>query len=318
MSASSNATLLADLFDPEVVGDYIDKKLVDAIRLAPLAEIDDTLVGRAGDELSMPYYNYIGDAEDVAEGTDIPIAQLHESVAKVKVSKIGKAVEFSDEAMISGNGNIAEEAAKQIVAAVDSTVERKLINNINTNAVLTHTITSGTDAADGIADALTKFGEDIDGAKFALVSPQFYAQLRKANDWIPNTDVGADIVLRGAVGQVHGCQIVTSNRMYDYSYTVTEDTSFQTGKTYYEEKNNSFVATTDESMQSGKVYYEKSSTKVNEAIILKPGALRIVMKRNTLVEFDRDILAELNYIKGSKLFAPYLYDSSKAIKVNIQ
>ena len=57
MGASSNATLLADLIDPQVIADYIDKKLIDAIRLAPLAKIDTTLVGRPGDELTMPYYS---------------------------------------------------------------------------------------------------------------------------------------------------------------------------------------------------------------------------------------------------------------------
>ena len=57
MAASEYATKLTDLFDPQVVADYIDKKLIDAIRLAPLAKIDTTLVGRPGDELTMPYYS---------------------------------------------------------------------------------------------------------------------------------------------------------------------------------------------------------------------------------------------------------------------
>lgn len=57
MAASEYATKLENLFDPEVVADYIDKKLVDGIRLSPLARIDTTLVGRPGDELTMPYYS---------------------------------------------------------------------------------------------------------------------------------------------------------------------------------------------------------------------------------------------------------------------
>ena len=105
MAATSNATLLQDLFVPEVVADAIDKKLVNAIRFAPLAVIDTTLEGRPGDELTMASYEYIGDAEDVAEGTDIPIAKLSQDTEKVKVSKIGKAVEFSDEALISAKKN---------------------------------------------------------------------------------------------------------------------------------------------------------------------------------------------------------------------
>ena len=109
MAATSNATLLQDLFVPEVVADAIDKKLVDAIRFAPLAVIDTTLVGRPGDELAMPSYEYIGDAAAVEEGADIPIAKLSQDTEKVKVAKIGKAVEFSDEALLAGaNNDIAE------------------------------------------------------------------------------------------------------------------------------------------------------------------------------------------------------------------
>ena len=273
MAATSNATLLQDLFVPEVVADAIDKKLVDAIRFAPLAVIDTTLVGRPGDELTMASYEYIGDAEDVAEGTDIPIAKLSQDTEKVKVSKIGKAVEFSDEALLSGaNNDIAEEAAKQVVIAVNSKLEADLIEEMSTKAVLTSELSlAGGNITHGIADALSKFGEDIDGEKVLLVSPAVYTALVKSDGWIPNTEAGANIIMNGTVGSIFGAQVVLSNRL----------------------------------------------TSRNEAYIIKPGALRIVMKRNTLVEFDRDILSEMNYIKASKLFAPYVYDKSKVIKITV-
>ena len=38
------------------VADYIEKKYIDAIRLAPLAHIDNSLVGRPGDEVTLPQY----------------------------------------------------------------------------------------------------------------------------------------------------------------------------------------------------------------------------------------------------------------------
>lgn len=274
MAATSNATLLQDLFVPEVVADAIDKKLVDAIRFAPLAVIDNTLVGRVGDELTMASYEYIGDAVDVAEGADIPIAKLSQDTEKVKVSKIGKAVEFSDEALLSGaNNDIAEEAAKQVVIAVNSKLEADLIEEMSTKAVLTSELSlAGGNITHGIADALSKFGEDIDGEKVLLVSPAVYTALVKSDGWIPNTEAGANIIINGTVGSIFGAQVVLSNRL----------------------------------------------TARNEAYIIKPGALRIVMKRNTLVEFDRDILSEMNYIKASKLFAPYVYDKSKVIKLTVK
>ena len=273
MAATSNATLLQDLFVPEVVADAIDKKLVDAIRFSPLAIIDTTLVGRPGDELTMPSYEYIGDAAAVAEGADIPIAKLSQDTEKVKVSKIGKAVEFSDESLLSGaNNDIAEEAAKQVVLAVNSKLEADLISEMSTKAVLTAelNLASG-NVTHGIADALGKFGEDIDGEKVLLVPPAVYTALVKSDGWIPNTEAGANIIMNGTVGSIFGAQVVLSNRL----------------------------------------------TARNEAYLIKPGALRIVMKRNTLVEFDRDILSEMNYIKASKLFAPYVYDKTKVVKIAV-
>ena len=324
MGASANATMLADLIDPQVIADYIDTKLIDAIRLSPLARIDNTLTGRPGDEITLPAYTYVGDAVDVAEGADIPIAKLAQTTERVKVAKLGRAIEFTDEAVLSGyNNDIPEEAAKQVVMAINSGVESKLLTAMNSTATLTDSVTlsSSADPADAIADALTKFGEDIDGDKVLVVSPAVYGEIRKSRLWIPNTEMGADAIIRGTVGMVHGCQIITSNRLAasaSYSYALTSDSSVNSSKTYYTKVNDgTYVAVASPTTAGLPTYYEKSTVTANLAYIVKPGALAIYMKRDTLVEFDRDILAETNYIKASKLFAPYVYDKSKLIKLAV-
>lgn len=312
----ANTTMLADLIDPEVLAAFIDKKLTDNIRLAPLAKIDNTLVGTAGDEISLPSYDYIGDAEAVAEGEDIPIAKLSQGLTKVKVSKIGKAVEFTDEALLSGAGNISNEAANQVITAINSKVETALTDDMRTNATLTATIAAANDPADDIADALTNFGEDIEGEKVLVIPPAFYAKLRKSKLWIPNTEIGADIIIRGTVGMVHGCQIVTSNRLAAHNeYAKTTDTEVDQTKTYYTFVKGAWTAVQNPTDADIATYYEATAVAAN-AFIVKPGALAIYMKRNTLVEFDRDKLSQKNYIIGSKLFAPYVYDKSKLIKLS--
>lgn len=273
MASTSNTTMLADLLDPQVVADYIDKKLIDNIRFAPLAKIDTTLVGRPGDEVTLPQYQYAGMAEAVGEGQDIPIAKLTQSTAKVKVSKIGRAIQFTDEALLSAyNNDIAEEAAKQVILAINDKVEVDLLSRMSQDAVLTSTIGASANPADGIADALVKFGEDIDGEKVILVNPEFYGRLIKSDGWIPNTEIGADMIIRGTVGSVFGTQVVLTNRLIG------------TAKAY----------------------------------IVKPGALALYMKRDTLVEFDRDKIDQTNYIIASKIFAPYVYDTSKIIKISLE
>lgn len=287
MPASANATLLENLLDPQVVADYIDQKLIDAIRFSPLARVDYTLVGRPGDQVTLPFYRFAGAAEAVNEGEDIPIARISQGTKTVTITKVGRAIEFTDEALLSGyNNDIAEEAAKQVVMAVNDKIEADLITAMGTGATMTHTINTaaqGYDPAESIADALTKFGEDIDGQKVIVIPPEFYADLRKSRYWIPNTEIGANAIIRGTIGMVHGCQVVPSNRLTD---------AYGTGG-------------------SG-----SGGAAAKQAYIVKPGALAIFMKRDTLVEFDRDKLCQTNFIIGSKLCAPYVYDATKLIKIS--
>lgn len=313
-------TYLKDLVDPEVLANFVDKKLVDNIRLAPLAKIDTTLVARAGDEISLPFYGYAGDAEYVAEGEDIPVGNISQDVAKVKVKKLGKAIAFTDEALLSGAGDITQEASKQVLTAINSGLETALTADMRTNATLTANITAANDPSDDIADALTKFGEDIEGDKVLVIPPAFYAKLRKSKLWIPNSEVGAEMIIRGRVGMVHGCEVVTSNRLAAHNeYAKTTDTSVDEHKTYYVYVNKDGVGAWTEVAEPADAdiatYYEATAVAA-QAFIVKPGALAIYMKRDTLVEFDRDKLAQKNFIIASKLFAPYVYDKTKLIKLS--
>ena len=322
MAASEYATKLADLVNPQVIADYIEAKYANAIRFSPLARIDNTLVGQPGDEVTLPQYTYAGAAEAVAEGYDIPISKLSQTIRKVKIGKVGRAIEFTDEALLSGyNNDIATESAKQVLIAINDKVEADLIANMGAETVLTASIEANGDPADGIADALTKFGEDIDGEKVLIIPPAFYARLRKSKAWIPNTEIGANVIIRGTIGMVHGCQVVPSNRLAGASnatYAKTADDHVNISKTYYvpgvDNRWTPVANPVDADIAS---YYEKTTGTANLAYIVKPGALAIFSKRDTLVEFDRDKLAQTNYIIGSKMFAPYVYDQSKIIKVTL-
>lgn len=270
MAFPTNGTKLANLFNPQVVGDLVEKKLVDAIKFSPLARVDTTLVARAGNTISLPAYTYIGDAVDVSEGADIPISQLTEAPVTATVKKAGKGVQISDEAVLSGFGDPMGEAIDQIALSIASKVDNDVLGVLaGIGAPMTHTTKTSTLDADDIADALVKFGEDIDGEKVFLTSPADYNILRKAKGWCPASELSANIIIKGTVGEVHGCQVVVSNKL----------------------------------TASGNSY------------IVKPGALALYLKRDTEVEADRDIINKSTVITADKHYVPYLYDSSKAIKI---
>lgn len=271
----TNATELANLFNPQVVGDMIDKKLTDYVKFAPLATINTNLVGRPGDTLTLPFYSYIGNAVAVPEGTDIPIGQLVESTTTVAVTKVGKGVQITDEALLSGYGDPAGEAVKQLTLSIASKIDNDMLTTLEgIGSGMTYAATGTSLVADDVADALILFGEDIEDGlgKVILVSPDQYGAFRKADDWVPASELSAAMIIDGTAGMIHGCQVVVSNKL------------------------------------AGK----------KEAFIVKPNALNIIMKRNAMVETDRDIINKSFIMTADQHCACYLYDSSKAIKITHQ
>lgn len=266
MAFDTNGTKLANLVNPEVMSAVFEAKLIDKIRFAPLATVNTDLVGTPGSKIKVPVYSYIGAATEVGEGVDVAISQLTETAEEVEVVKYAKAVQISDEAMLSAYGNPVDEITDQLVKSVADAIESAFITVLADTT--DHTTTNTAIEADDVSDALVEFGEDIDGDKVLLCDAATYNRIRKANDYIPNNEVSANIVLKGYVGQLYGCDVVVTDRITD-----------------------------------GKAY------------IVKPGALGLLLKRDTLVEVDRDIINFSNVFSVSKHGAAYLRDSSKAIVI---
>lgn len=262
----ANATKLADLFDPELIADLLEVKLSDNIKFAPLAAVNYSLEGRPGSVVKLPSYTYIGEADDVEEGADIPIAKLEQDAADVEIKKIGKGVQITDEAAINSFGDAIGQAVEQLSTSIADKVDNDIVAALNGNNNKYDAKTSGI-TADAVADALAKFGEDIDGTKVLFVSPSVYTSLRKSKDWLPASDISADISIKGVVGMVQGCIVAVTNRAKDNAY------------------------------------------------IVKPGAIGLFTKRETMVETDRDIINKSTVITADKHFAVYLMDESKAVTI---
>lgn len=214
--STSNGTYLTNLFNPQVVADLIDTKLTDNMVFSEATMFDYTLEGRPGNTVTMPYFTYIGAASTVSEGYDIPITQMTETTTSVTIVKYGKALQFTVEALLSGYGDPNEEGAKQLRLALGDCLDNALLAALSANSASAQnyaTSNSSTPLAPAdIPLALAKFGEDIDGDKILYVTPNFYAQL-VGKDWIPASEIAANVRVRGAVGMAYGCQVVVTNRL---------------------------------------------------------------------------------------------------------
>ena len=85
---AAGPTKLTNLLDPQVIGAYLDVKLIDKIKLSPIAEINRELEGRPGSTLTFPKWGYIGDAADLAEGAALTYENIAESTVEIKVKKV--------------------------------------------------------------------------------------------------------------------------------------------------------------------------------------------------------------------------------------
>ena len=207
-------TLLNDLVNPEVMADIIDKKLVDYMKFSPLATVDTTLEGRAGDTISLPSFQYIGDGATLAENVALTPAQLTASAVTVQIHKIAKGVEITDEAILSGYGDPVGEIAKQLALSIASQEDNEGLGTLaNIGASMTHS-TAGDPTDTDITAALELFGEDIDGTKAVLVSPAVYTAMRaNTHTWVPASEIAAGVAIRGVVGEYQGCQVIVSNKL---------------------------------------------------------------------------------------------------------
>lgn len=272
-------TSLANLVNPQVMADLVEKKLHDLIRFLPLAEVDTTLQGQPGNTLYLPSYSYIGDASVLGEGSTLSVSQLGTALASVSVHKLAQGVKITDEAALSGYGDPLGQSVMQIATSIANGIDKEMLAVLNgITGTMAYSTSSSTVAIapEDINKALELFGEDIDnGEKVAVVSPGLATALRNAKGWLPASDIAADRMVRGAIGEAFGCQVVVSNKLKEA--TATDEVAF----------------------------------------IVKPGALRLILKRDTLIESERDILDFATVITGSKHEACYLYDASKAIKIYV-
>ncbi len=209
---ANQTTMIADLINPEVMADMISAKVPQKIVVAPFAKVDTTLQGVPGDTITVPQYAYIGDAEDIAEGIAAETVKLTASTTTAKVKKAMKAVEITDEAVLSGYGNPVGEANNQLAKAIAAKVDKDAMEALQ-GAQLVHDGSSTKIAYAGIVDAIDLFEEEVNTEKVIFVHPKQVTSLRKDADFISADKYTGKVVMTGEIGMVANCHVVPSKKV---------------------------------------------------------------------------------------------------------
>lgn len=209
----ANTTTMAQMINPEVMGDMINAKIEALAKLTPYAKVDTTLVGVPGDTKTIPSWNYIGDAEDVAEGAEVGQTQMTASSTTFTVKKAMKSVGITQEAINSGLGNPVGQAEHQLAKSIVGKVDNDVLD-----AALTAPTVVGDGTAvigyAGIVDAATKFEDEEDGIeKVMFISPKQEATLLKDPDFLSADKFTGGVAVNGAIGKIAGCWVKKSKKI---------------------------------------------------------------------------------------------------------
>lgn len=271
-------TTISDLVNPKVMADMISAKIENKIVVAPFAKVDDTLVGVAGDTIVVPQYSYIGDADDVAEGVEVETTKLVTTTTEATIKKAMKAVELSDEAVLSGYGNPIGETNNQLAAAIAAKVDNDAMEALQTATNVYDG--NGVISYDGIIDAIDKFGEETNCQKVIFVHPSQLTQLRHDEDFISAEKYTGNVILSGEIGMIANTRVVPSKK----------------------------VPVIDSQYICPIVKIENDDETEDET-----PALTIYLKRDTNVEMERQTLKRVTDISVDKFYTVVLSNAGKVV-----
>ena len=209
---ANQTTMIADLINPQVMADMISAKVPSKLVVAPFAKVDSTLAGIPGNTITVPQYAYIGDAEDIAEGIAAETVKLATTTSEVTVKKAMKAVELTDEAVLSGYGNPVGETNSQLAKAIASKVDSDAMEALQ-GAQVIYDGSASVIKYTGIVDAIDLFNEEVNSEKVIFVHPKQVTQLRKDSDFISADKYTGDVVMTGEIGKIANCRVVASKKV---------------------------------------------------------------------------------------------------------
>lgn len=261
---ATNTTLKTNMIVPEVFGDIVTGKFKGKLVIANFALTDTTLVGVPGDTVHFPKWNTLTDAEDLTEDVAMVPEVLTSADADATVKEVGKAVEISDQALLSSVGDPLDEAGAQVGKVVARKIDADLVTESITSCPVGRKIAAtDTDAFYlKVADAKGLWGDEAEDIAVLLVHSKMYTSLLKDANFISADKYPAGVLITGAIGTLYGVPVLITDRVpYD------------------------------------------TDTEIATSIMLQQNALGYITKRAPIVETGRDILKRNNLITTNVHYA---------------
>lgn len=206
-------TKLENIINPQVMGDMLAAKIPAMLKFTPFAKVDKSLVGVPGDTKTVPSWNFIGAAEELAEGGEVSPKVLTASTASFTIKCVAQSVGLSQKAVNSGLGDPVGAAETQLAKSIAVKVDNDVLD-----AALGGTLKYGNTSPakisyGGIVDAIDVFEEEEITDKVIFVNPAQVTTLRKDADFTDKNKYGNDVMVSGEIGMIAGARIVPSKKI---------------------------------------------------------------------------------------------------------
>ena len=206
-------TTKSNMIIPEVMGEMINAKIEALAKLTPYAKVDTTLQGVPGDTKTVPSWNYIGDAEDIAEGVEVGTTQLTAASTTFTIKKAMKAVSITQEAVNSGLGNPIGQAEMQLAKSIAGKVDNDVIEAVMTSRK-TVDLSTQVISYEAIVEAVSQFEDEEDGIeKVMFIAPAQEKALLLDPMFLSADKFQAGVAVTGSIGKIAGCWIKKSKKI---------------------------------------------------------------------------------------------------------
>lgn len=212
-------TKLTDIINPQVMKDIIEARIEALCKLTPYAKVDTTLQGAEGDTVTVPFWAYVGDAEDFeADGdNEMQTAKLTASTTAFTIKCAGKSISILQKAINSGKGKVVAQANKQLAMAVKNKVDNDLMDACYTGSNAYNG--TGQIGYNGIVGAVTKFDDEEDNIeKVMFINPKQEETLLTDSSFLSADKFTGGVAVNGAIGKIAGCWVKKSKKVKLVTY----------------------------------------------------------------------------------------------------
>lgn len=199
------------LINTKVMGEVLGAELPAKLKFAPLATVSTALLNVAGDTVSRRKYAYIGEATIIAEGAKIDVTDLSDTSQDVKVVKAGKAFGVTDEDVKRRGQEVINEGKAQLLKSISDKIDSDCLTALATTKLVKTVATEL--SYDAIVDAVGVFEEEDDEARVIFIAPEQKVKLMKDPNFIRASQLGDQVLLKGTIGEIAGCQVVVSRKI---------------------------------------------------------------------------------------------------------